>query len=76
MAMYVQIVHVSIGNFVINQVLDFKHLSNFGDSNSNGGIRKIGVGGIFYGIFFPFFQTPLYIWIVIPDYIPCLFGSI
>ena len=25
---------------------------------------------------FRFFQTLLYIWQVIPDYIPCLFGSI
>ena len=30
----------------------------------------------FYKILLPFFQTLLYIWQVIPDYIPCLFGSI
>ena len=53
-----------------------KNLFNSGgDPKSNGRISTVGAA-FFYRIVFPFFQTLLYIWQVIPDYIPCLFGSI
>ena len=60
---------------VENNLLFQKNLSNSGDPKSNGRISTVGAA-FFYWILLPFFQTLLYIWQVIPDYIPCLFGSI